>query len=247
MEKRAKRALRVSLSINLAVACGAAFAWNGSVLRGQSSRPPLEIPHVECPVVIDGHLDEPCYQQASRVSDFVVASKPLQHAPPTDVLIFWNAERLVFAFDVVDREVRAAPPSPRESDVDLQDRVEVFLWSGRDRDAYACIEIGAKGAVHDYLGRFYRRFESSWSPRVWSHAVSWSPRGYRVELALPAAELQQLGLTLAAGTRWRLGLFRADFSSAGGNVLPAWVTWVDAGTPEADFHVAEAFGEMVLR
>jgi hypothetical protein len=82
---------------------------------------------------------------------------------------------------------------------------------------------------------------------VWSHAVGSTPHGYRVELALPATSLQKLGLSLASGTRWRLGLFRANFPSGGLSVAPTWVTWVDAGTPEADFHVAGAFGEVVLR
>ena len=233
----AEGAMRLCLAMCGAVACGVA----------QSPHPLLDIPHVQCPVVIDGRLDEPCYQQAVHAPAFVVASRPAEHAPPTDALLFWNADHLVLAFDVVDRTIRAEAPGADERAVDNQDRVEVFLWSGRTEDAYACIEISAKGAVHDYLARFYRRFDSTWSPSAWTHAVSATPLGYRVELELAASTLEKLGLTLTAGARWRLGLFRADFSSSGPSVAPTWVTWVDAGTPQADFHVAEAFGEMRLR
>lgn len=239
---------RIALAIAATAAIAIAIVGSGSVAHGQSPSPVLEIPHLDCPVVIDGRLDENCYQQAARVPAFVVASHATtHHAPATEAMVFWNEEHLVFAFDAVDRRVRASRPGKRESDVDRQDRVEVFLWSGRAEDAYGCIEIGAMGAVHDYLARFYRRFDSTWSPGKWSHAVSWTPRGYRVELELPAETTLKLGLGLAPGARWRLGLFRADFTPGGHYGAPTWVTWVDARTPEADFHVAESFGEMVLR
>lgn len=240
---------RIGHAVAATAAIAIAAVGSGSVAHGQQSPSRfLEIPHLTCPVVIDGRLDEDCYQRAARVPALVVASHATtDQAPPTEAMAFWNEEHLVFAFDAVDRRVQASRPGTRESDVDRQDRVEVFLWSGRAGDSYACIEIGAMGAVHDYLARFYRHFDSTWSPGKWTHAVSSTPRGYRVELALPAESLLKLGLPLARGTRWRLGLFRADFTPGEHDGAPTWMTWVDAGTPEADFHVAESFGELVLR
>ena len=213
----------------------------------QSQPASIDVPHLPCSIDIDGRLDEPCYQRAAHVTHFVVASRPEDVAPHTQAWILWNADGIVFAFDAEDRDIRAKPPASNESDVDEQDRVELFLWSGRRDESYACVEIGARGAVHDYLARFYRQFDSSWSPAGWGHAGTETPAGYRVEALLSAAALEKLGVVLNVGTRWRLGLFRADFSAASPARPPTWVTWVDAGTPQADFHVAEAFGEMVLR
>jgi hypothetical protein len=55
-----------------------------------------------------------------------------------------------------------------------------------------------------------------------------------------------MGLQLKPGARWRVGLFRADFSSRHFKEEPTWITWVDARGPKPDFHVVQSFGEMVL-
>jgi hypothetical protein len=90
------------------------------------------------------------------IEDFVVAGQPSLRPARTQAWLFWQSERLIFAFKCRDDEILAAAPSAREHDVDRQDRVELFLWSGNPKDAYLCLEIGARGAVHDYKGKFYR-------------------------------------------------------------------------------------------
>jgi hypothetical protein len=54
-----------------------------------------------------------------------------------------------------------------------------------------------------------------------------------------------MGFHLRARERWRAGLFRADFAP-GKPDAPDWITWIDARTPQPDFHVAGAFGTLVL-
>ncbi len=173
-----------------------------------------------------------------------MAGTPGRAAPPTRAWIFWDADRLVFAFDVTDADLVAVPPSPNEHDVDRQDRVEVFLWTGRASDRYYCLEVGARGATHDYAARFYRQFDDGWSPAGWHHAVAPAPKGYQVEIELSREALEHMGLRLGAGERFRAGLFRADFRS--GAAEPTWICWVDAHTRQPDFHVAGAFGEILL-
>ena len=51
--------------------------------------------------------------------------------------------------------------------------------------------------------------------------------------------------TWGAGTRLRLGLFRADFRP-GAPEDPVWLTWIDPCLPQADFHVREAFAPIQL-
>jgi cellulose/xylan binding protein with CBM9 domain len=201
-------------------------------------------------IVVDGRLDEACYRREPRrggfpLDRFVVASAPDRSPPPTRAWLFWNEERLVVAFDCEDRDVVARPESGREHDVDAQDRVELFLWSGRAEDSYACIEIGARGALHEYRARFHRRFDDSWSATGLEHAVTATPAGYRVEAVLPCALMRELGFPLAAGTTLRAGLFRADFRSEAPDA-PTWITWVDANLAAPDFHVAASFGTLRL-
>src|SRR5439155_1786286 len=195
-------------SVSLAAAM-LAFAGCASAPVPQTAR--VFVPRLRETVVIDGKLTEPCYNRSPTVTRFLVAGKSAKASPPTRAWLFWGPERLVFAFDVRDRDIVAAPGSDREHDVDSQDRVEIFLWSGRTNDVYYCIEIGARGAVHDYAARFYRRFDDTWSPTGWRFAVAATPEGYQVEGELPRAAMERMGFRLAPGKRVRAGLFRADF------------------------------------
>ena len=208
--------------------------------------PVLFVPEWPGQIKVDGKLDEACYQAPPTVEKFLVAGQPDQRPPKTKAWLFWQSDRLIFAFECEDADIVAAPPSGNEHDVDGQDRVELFLWSGRADDTYACLEIGAAGAVHDYRARFYRRFDDAWSPAGWEYAVSRMPGGYRVEGVLPRSALETLGFQLRLGAPWRAGLFRADFSSRRAKSEPTWITWVDAKGPQPDFHVAQSFGEIVL-
>lgn len=206
----------------------------------------LKIPAVRGAVRVDGLLDEPCYRRAGRIADFVIVGDATRKPAATSARLLWNADGFVFAFDCEDTSLVVAPSTARERDVDPQDRVELFLWSGHGEDGYFCIEISACGAVHDYRARFYRQFDDSWAPGGWECAVKTRSGGYCVEARLPRAALEGMGFHLRAGERWRAGLFRADFVP-GNPDSPDWITWVDARTPEPDFHVAEAFGTLLLR
>ena len=186
------------------------------------------------------------YRRAPLVNQFVVAGHPGRRPAATSAWLFWSEERLVFAFECDDPTLVASRPTLREADVDPQDRVELFLWSGREADAYYCLEIAAAGAVHDYAARFYRRFDDTWSPHGWQYAVKPRPGGYRVEAALSRAALEAMGFPVRAGGRIRAGLFRADFAPDRPDA-PDWITWVDARTPHPDFHVAAAFGTLVFQ
>jgi len=205
----------------------------------------IAVPRLDAPVIVDGQLTEACYSRTPLVHRFVIAGAPDKTPPRTRAWLFWQQERLIFAFDVEDAENVAAPERGQERDVDSQDRVELFLWSGRTNDAYYCIEIGARGAVHDYAARFYRRFDDTWSPVLWKYAVAPALDGYRVEGELSREALARMGFQLVPGARFYVGLFRADFRPTAPDD-PIWICWVDARGPQPDFHVAGSFQEIIL-
>ena len=209
-------------------------------------QPSLRAPFFAGDVTMDGQLTEPCYRESSAVDTFWVAGEPDRKPPRTRAWLFWNDERLVCAFDCEDAGLVAAPKSASESDVDGQDRVELFLWSGRERDRYFCVEIGALGALHDYRAHFYRQFDSAWALEGLRYAVSRTATGYSVEAEIPRAALERMGFRLKRGAKLRGGLFRADFSASNPKAEPTWITWVDARGPKPDFHVAKSFGEFAF-
>ena len=205
----------------------------------------LCVPALACNAVIDGSLNEPCYRQPPLVSRFVIAGQPKAQPQATKAWLFWQQERLVFAFDVEDADPVTAPRSNREKDVDGQDRVELFLWSGKAEDTYYCLEIAGRGAVHDYSARFQREFCPAWAPMGWECVVAPTSTGYRVEGALSRSALAKIGFRLQADAEWRIGLFRADFRPDAPND-PLWLCWVDACAPQPNFHIAESFGRLHL-
>ncbi|MHB8971709.1 MAG: sugar-binding protein [Pirellulaceae bacterium] len=209
-----------------------------------STFPTLTVPNSEEVVVVDGKLDEAFFREHLPVTAFVVAGDPQGKAPATKAWIRWSENRLVWAFACDDPTPAVAEPTDQEKQVDPQDRVELFLWSGKTDGPYYCIEIAAQGAVHDYKARFYRRFDDSWAPRDLQSCVLPTATGYIVEASLSKEDLARMGFALQAGETWRAGLFRADFDRLGGT--PTWITWVDAQTQEPDFHVAAAFGSFRL-
>jgi hypothetical protein len=222
--------------------CAGCALWPRAVPPGAR----WDAPELAGGLNVDGRLTEACYREQAALTSFVVAGKPSAQPQPTHAWLFWDPDRLIIAFDASDAQIVAAPETGRERDVDAQDRVEVFLWSGRADAPYYCIEVGARGAVHDYAARFYRRFDDRWTPVGMKAAVASTPAGYQVEIVLPRAAIEAAGFRLQAGERLRCGLFRADFRP-GQPESPTWITWVDAHTKQPDFHVAGAFGEIVLR
>lgn len=216
------------------------------VMTGCTSLPTLHVPMIQSLPVIDGKLDDPCFREAPAYQAFVVAGNPSQKAAPTKAWVFWNPECFIIGFDCQDDTLIAKPPTSNERDVDFQDRVELFIWSGNPKDTYYCMEMAALGAVHDYSCRFYRQFDSTWSVPGWRCAMTQTPEGYQVEAAIRRDALRQCGFVLKPGQKFRAGLFRADFSPFKTGLEPDWITWVDAPVPKPDFHIAESFGQFCL-
>lgn len=217
------------------------------VCAGCQTTSSLDIPMCSGPFLIDGALDEACYSAAEPLNSFVVAGQSAKPAPATKAWVFWNAEQFVFAFECEDATFVAKEPSENENDVDPQDRIELFLWSGNPEDTYYCLEIAPLGAVHDYAARFYRQFDNAWEPAGWQCATAITGAGYRVEAATSREAMAKCGFMLEPGLCFRAGLFRADFPSWEAGAVPDWITWVDARTPQPDFHVAGSFGTFELR
>lgn len=219
--------------------------FSGCVTTGQAPTRPLAIPYASTVVQADGQLDEACYREHAPLRDFVVAGDGKRYESSTKAWLFWNENALVCAFACEEATLAWAPPVANERDVDGQDRCELFLWTGNPQDAYYCIEAAPGNAVHDYRARFYRVFDDTWTPGAGTVCrASRTSSGYNVEIVLPKAAIESMGLKLEAGRRWRVGLFRADYDRYNGT--PTWVTWIDRPRVPADFHVAESFGAAEL-
>ena len=208
--------------------------------------PTLRIPRLQTEVKIDGHLDEACYTKHKPFTDFRIAADAKNRPPLTRAWIFWREDKLVFAYECVDRRIVAEPQSDNKMDVGLQDRVELFLWNGRPKDAYLCLELAPRGAVLDYSAKFYRNYDLDWDAKGLKSVAVITPNGYRVEAELPAETVRPFGIEFAKGATFRAGLFRGNRQTSKEDESVMWITWVESGTEKPDFHVAPAFGRFVL-
>ncbi len=164
--------------------------------------------------------------------------------PSTKAWLFWSEDFLYLAFDCIDSTPAIAPPTKNEKDVDGQDRVELFIWSGNPEDTYYCFEIAGEGALHDYSAQFYRKMDTGWSSiPEFDYQVLPNETGYTVEARIAKGALAKMGRSLAVGSQFRIGLFRADYDKLNGT--PTWITWIDYGG-KPDFHIEASFGAAEL-
>ena len=101
------------------------------------------------PMVIDGRLDEPAWQEANAVTQFYLFSPTdAQHVPATKARLLWDSQHLYVGFECDDDDIWSY------SDVDdepvyLGDVVELFIKPRRDSLAYYEFVIASSGAIYD--------------------------------------------------------------------------------------------------
>lgn len=102
---------------------------------------------VDTPPLIDGRLDEPCWQRAPRSSRFVdlISGAPTVHDTRTAAL--WDDDNLYVGF-WVDEPLVEATLTERDSLIYNDNDVELFIAG---RDAYYEFEINAFGTIYEVL------------------------------------------------------------------------------------------------
>ncbi|UCF43137.1 MAG: carbohydrate-binding family 9-like protein [Planctomycetota bacterium] len=197
----------------------------------------------EARINVDGILDESDWNKAYCETDF---SFPWEDraAPATKFRALRDDDSLYFFFNVHDEDVVVEEKFDTESVVAREDRVEIFFAYDDKLKEYFCLEVDPLGRVLDYAASYYRRFDNSWSLPGVRAAASITSEGYTVEGSAPLKSLEALGLPpLGPGRVLKVGLFRADFNRGQNSKLHEhWISWVDPGTKQPDFHVPSAFG-----
>ena len=144
-----------------------------------------------------------------------------------------DSELFKFEFAVDDATVCKVDKWTGESDVDHEDRAEIFFSSTADMiRPYYALEIDRAGRVHDYRAVHYRKFDSSWNFRTLMVSTRESPGGYAVSGSIVLDELKSLGL--GCKQPLYLGVFKADWRGSDENSV--WASAVPQGAGDPDFH-----------
>jgi len=200
------------------------------------------------PIAIDGILDEPDWEAAVPVGDFVFPWWAEGEQEQTLARILWDDTNLYVGFVCQDAYIWAEYTN-RDDPVSRDDCAEVFVSPNPDDvQTYFNIEINVIGTVLDrgpYSGR-----SATWTAEGLRNAAaiegslnddSDEDRYWTMEIAIPfkVFEAEALHTPPEAGDEWRLNLNRC-----GGETNPQYSQWSSSETTKPSFHVPERFGSV---
>ncbi len=217
-------------------------------------------------ITLDGRANESAWAQANVEKGFTFPWKA-EPAPPTEFRAVCDEQYLYFHFLAYDEDIVVLDQLQDEEDAVLEDRVELYFAVDAKLHDYYCIEIDSRGRVFDYRGSYYRKLDPTWNLQGIEAKGASLAEGYEVEARIPLASFQAMGLpSILAGEKVRCGLYRAEFShdrsgkqvvveetihnrgrkTEGPPSIEAWISWVDPGTAEPDFHIPSSLGFLEL-
>jgi hypothetical protein len=197
-------------------------------------------------ITITGKGDNPLWKKANQLTDFTY---PWETEKPSPTLFkaLHNNEWLYCLYEVDDADIKLYVDTNEKHEAVRSDRAEIFFKKDDRMSPYYCLEIDPLARVFDCKGEHYRKLDTNWSWPEGQLIVKADLRkdGYTIEIAISKASLKDLELlhdqTLLAG------LFRADCIELKGKEANfRWISWIKPASETPDFHIASAFGKLVL-
>ncbi len=200
--------------------------------------PPRPVAHAAAlgadAIAIDGSGDERAWSRATPVTwDTDYAGKPT--GKTTRARFLWSPTALYELFEI--EGTSAVERAPLYDG----DCVETFLATGVYARHYDEIELGPRGGLLDVrVDRISRAGDTTWSSgtEVKTRVDEAAHRAV-IEARIPARDVVS---ALHGGATLRMGLYRTE------GVAPsrAFLAWSPPRTAKPDFHVFDAFGDLVL-
>jgi hypothetical protein len=163
---------------------------------------------VDVPPAIDGHLDEPAWQQAPVFTE-LVQREPTEFASPTErteLRILFDDTRLYVGVRALDREAdKIVARLGRRDQIMGSDAIYLCLDSFHDHRNAFVFGVDAAGTILDEVmtNDSMSDVDLSWDP-VWERAASVDADGWTAEMAIPFSQLRFSPTT----TEWGINLRR---------------------------------------
>jgi Carbohydrate family 9 binding domain-like len=211
------------------------------------------------PIVIDGKLDDPAWQEAPWTSDFVDIEGAAKPAPRfrTRAKILYDDKYLYIAAELEEPNVTATLLK-HDSVIFHDNDFEVFIKPLPETESYYEFEINAFNTGWDlFLNKPYNqggKADNSWNIDGLKTAVaiqgtinkpSDTDHGWTLEIAWPltAFNSRQIVPPPQSGTTWRINFSRVEWKS--GN--PKEDNWVWSPQGVVNMHVPERWGYLQFR
>jgi len=200
-----------------------------------TSLPVIPVMPAGTPPEIDGLLEDPCWLDSAVAGDFRAAQTGQPAATPTEARILYDDRALYVAFHCPEPAMDHLVAKQQGHDTPLvwvDDGIEFFLAS-RDRGRYAHVIVNTNQSVYDEIGQ-----DPAWDPAI-EVGLHKGDDFWNVELALPWAELEQVGIERS--TALAVNFCRNRFATPEEHPHTAW------SCPFGGFHVPQRFGVALLQ
>jgi hypothetical protein len=192
---------------------------------------PVEIPFTSTPPKIDGRLQDEAWKKSVRLTGFSTPISRKTGVSPgteqTEVLMLYDKENLYISFICKEPSMEnlRAKMTDADSEVFLDDCVEMMFAAGAENKDYYHIVVNSIGTVYDAFV----------SDKTWnSGAVVKTFRQdnqWKVEMAIP---FKKSGIKADRGDKWHFNLFRERYAGE----KPEVTSWAIV---ENRFHEPERF------
>ncbi len=174
--------------------------------RFEAVVPVLRVPRISAPPVLDGRLDDACWDRAA-VFDFRPVSGKKETISPTQCRVAYDAKHLYLGIHA-QRAVPLSEAVRVEHDRNVwsasDDLIEVFLQG--EKSAYAQLVFDCAGNQWD--AEFGLGQHLAWDPK-WQVAVHREKNVWTAEAAIPFTSLGPvIEAPVRSGTVWRANFFR---------------------------------------
>ncbi len=145
-------------------------------------------------IILDGKLTEPCWEKATRISNFT-QREMYEGEPPTEhteIAIVYNTNVMYIGFWGYDSDPDkiVAQEMTRDFDLDIDDNFEVILSTYNDNRNGFLFAINPNGARTDILiSNEGSGFNKSWNG-VWDVATTRTEKGWFAEIEIPFSTLK---------------------------------------------------------
>ena len=177
------------------------------------------VPYAAKAPVVDGKLDDACWQTAPSYTTFYkyFDLKPTATPLQTAVQLCYDDHGLYVAGRMYEKnpdKIKATIRQRGDPDLWRDDCAEIYFSNTGSLVGYRKFTLNALATVQTTLSMDAANVDDTWSPEGWQVATSHDDKGWYFELCIPWANL---GKTARDGDLWRFCLVRYSWSSGGWN------------------------------
>ncbi|MFN9786642.1 MAG: DUF5916 domain-containing protein [Planctomycetia bacterium] len=179
----------VWIALHAALAADVPARGEGPGAAGAFTRPVARAARIDIAPVVDGRLDDPCWEGVEPIGELVQMTPRLFAEPSerTEVRIVHDGRVLYLGVRCFDSEPSkiVATQMQRDAELSPDDRLEMWFDTFRDRRNAYYFQVSAAGSLGDaLLSRGGNGFNKPWDG-IWEARTAIDDLGWAAEIAIP--------------------------------------------------------------